>query len=67
MTGFPTLNALLFACLGLVVFTVALAVAGRAAGFDLRKQIVEERNVAAAIIAGAVVLAMAWIIAAAMH
>jgi hypothetical protein len=33
----------------------------------LGKEIVEERNVAAAILAGAVALGLCWIIAAAMH
>ena len=67
MTGSPILNAILFTCLGLVAFVVALAVAARAAGFDVRKAIVEERNVAAAIVAGAVTLGIAWIIASTMH
>ena len=67
MTGSPILNAILFTCLGLVAFVVALAVAARAAGFDVRKAIVEERNVAAAIVAGAVTLGIAWIVASTMH
>jgi uncharacterized membrane protein YjfL (UPF0719 family) len=33
----------------------------------LWKQVVEERNTAAAILAGAVALGLCWIIAAAMH
>jgi uncharacterized membrane protein YjfL (UPF0719 family) len=67
MTGSPILNAILFTCLGLVAFVVALAVAARAAGFDVRKAIVEERNVAAAIVAAAVTLGIAWIVASTMH
>jgi uncharacterized membrane protein YjfL (UPF0719 family) len=67
VTGSPILNAILFTCLGLVAFVVALAVAARAAGFDVRKAIVEERNVAAAIVAGAVTLGIAWIVASTMH
>ena len=67
MTGFPILNAILFSILGLLAFAVALAVAARAAGFDLRKAIVEERNLAAAIVAAAVTLGVAWIIASTMH
>jgi cytochrome bd-type quinol oxidase subunit 2 len=67
VTGFPILNAILFSILGLLAFAVALAVAARAAGFDLRKAIVEERNLAAAIVAAAVTLGVAWIIASTMH
>jgi uncharacterized membrane protein YjfL (UPF0719 family) len=67
MTSSPVLNAILFTCLGLLAFAVALAAAARAAGFDAKKTIVEERNVAAAIVAAAITLGVAWIIAATMH
>lgn len=60
-------NALIFAGLGLLIFLAALAVAVKLLPFDLRKEIVGERNVAAGILAAAVVLGMAWIVAAAMH
>ena len=62
MTDVPLLNALLFAALGIVVYTVALAVMVKLPPFDLWKQIVTERNVAAGIVAGAVALGLAWII-----
>jgi uncharacterized membrane protein YjfL (UPF0719 family) len=39
----------------------------KVAPFDLWKEIVEERNVAAAILAGAVALGICWIIATTMH
>ena len=67
MTDFPPLNALIFATLGVVAFFAAFAVASKLAPFDVWKQIVEERNTAAAIVAGAVALGLCWIIAAAMH
>ncbi len=67
MTGSPVVNAILFTCLGLAAFLVALAIAARMAGFDVRKEIAEERNAAAAIVAGAVILGVAWIVAATMH
>ncbi|HUP04247.1 MAG TPA: DUF350 domain-containing protein [Bryobacteraceae bacterium] len=67
MTGSPILNALLFTFLGLLAFAVAVSAAARASGFDARKTIVEERNVAAAIVAAAIALGVAWIVAAAMH
>ncbi len=67
MTGFPVLNALLFAGLGVLVFAVAFTILARLAPFDLWKEIVHEHNVAAAILAGAVALGLCWIVAAAMH
>ena len=67
MTGFPFLNALLFAGLGVVVFAIAFTILAKLAPFDLWKEIIHEHNVAAAILAGAVALGLAWIIAATMH
>jgi putative membrane protein len=67
MTDFPPLNALIFATLGVMAFLAALAVAIKLAPFDVWKQVVEERNTAVAIVAGAVALGLCWIIAAAMH
>jgi uncharacterized membrane protein YjfL (UPF0719 family) len=67
MTEFPVLNALVFAVLGVVVFVVAFAIVAKLAPLNLWKEIVQERNVAAAILAGAVALGLCWIIAAAMH
>jgi len=67
MTEFPIVNAVLFAVVGVALFAVAISIVSKIAPFDLRKQIVEERNVAAAILAGAVALGVAWIIAATMH
>ncbi|MGA3098184.1 MAG: DUF350 domain-containing protein [Bryobacteraceae bacterium] len=67
MTDIPLLNGFLFAALGIVVYVVALAVLVRLSPFDLWKQIVTERNLAAGIVAGAVALGLAWIVAATMH
>ena len=67
MTDFPPLNALIFAGLGIAVFFVACALAVKFAPFDVWKQVAEERNLAAAIVAGAAMLGIGWIIAAAMH
>jgi uncharacterized membrane protein YjfL (UPF0719 family) len=67
MSEFPVLNALAFTVLGVVVFVVAFAIVVKLAPFHVWKEIVEERNVAAAILAGAVALGLCWIIAAAMH
>jgi uncharacterized membrane protein YjfL (UPF0719 family) len=67
MTEFPVLNALVFTVLGILVFVVAFAIVVKLAPFHLWKEIVEERNIAAAILAGAVALGLCWIIASAMH
>ncbi len=67
MTDFPPLNALIFAALGVVAFFIAAAIAIKLAPFDVWKQVVEERNTAAGVVAGAVALGLCWIIAAAMH
>ena len=67
MTDIPLLNGLIFAALGVVIFVIAFSLVIKLAPIDLWKQIAEERNVAAAILAGAVALGICWIIAAAMH
>jgi putative membrane protein len=67
LTDTPLLNAFLFAALGVAVFAAALGVASKLLPFDLRREIVENRNVAAASVVGAVALALGWIIAATMH
>jgi uncharacterized membrane protein YjfL (UPF0719 family) len=48
-------------------FVVAFAIVIKLAPFHLWKEVVEQRNIAAAILAGAVALGLCWIIAATMH
>lgn len=67
MTDYPVVNALIFALLGIVVFAIAFSIVAKIMPFDLRKEIVHEHNVAAAILAGAIALGLGWIIAATMH
>jgi putative membrane protein len=67
MTDFPLLNGVIFAGLGILVFVLAFALVVRLAPLNLWKEIGQERNVAAAILAGAVALGLCWIIAATMH
>jgi hypothetical protein len=66
VTGSTIVNALIFAALGVGLFFAACRLAAMNAAFDVRKA-VTEGNVAVAIVAGAAILAMGWIIAAAMH
>jgi putative membrane protein len=67
MTEHPLINAVLFASLGIAVFAVAAAILVRLTPIRLWKELVEERNMAVAIFAGAVAIAICLIIAAAMH
>jgi len=67
MTDIPILNGIIFAALGVLIFVIAFSLVVRLAPLDLWKEIVQERNVAAAILAGAVALGICWIIAATMH
>jgi uncharacterized membrane protein YjfL (UPF0719 family) len=67
LTEYPLLNAVLFACLGIALFGAASAVLLKLTPWNLWREIVQERNVAAAVFAGAVALGICWIIAAAMH
>jgi ABC-type sulfate transport system permease component len=61
------MNALIFAALGVAVFFAACALAVKLAPFEVWKHVVEERNVPAAIVVGAAMLGIGWIIAATMH
>jgi len=67
MTEYPVINGLIFCGIGIVVFVIAFSLVVKLAPLDLWKQIVEERNTAAAILAGAVALGICWIIAATLH
>lgn len=58
---------LIFTLFGLVVFSVAFLIMGKAAPFSIRKEIEEDQNTALAIVMGAVILGIALIIAAAIH
>jgi putative membrane protein len=60
-------NAMLFAALGLVIFIVAFAVVDRLTPYHLWNEIVHEKNVALAILVGAMSIGMCIIIAAAVH
>jgi putative membrane protein len=61
------IDGALHAALGLVVFATALWALERSLGFNVRKQVVDEKNVAAAILAGLIALGTAVIVAASVH
>jgi uncharacterized membrane protein YjfL (UPF0719 family) len=60
-------NALVFALLGIVIFVLAFALLDKLTPYALWKEIVEEKNVALAILVGAMSIGMCIIIAAAVH
>jgi len=61
------LNALLFSFVGLVVLGVSFVIFDKLTPGNLWKEIVEEHNIALAITAGAFTIAIAQIIASAIH
>ncbi|MGA2737480.1 MAG: DUF350 domain-containing protein [Bryobacteraceae bacterium] len=67
LTEHPLLNAVIFASLGILVFAAAAAILLKATPLKLWRELVEERNVAVAIFAGAAAISIGLIVAAAMH
>ena len=67
LTEHPLLNAVIFASLGIAVFALAAAILLKATPLQLWRELVQERNVAVAIFAGAAAIGICMIIAAAMH
>jgi len=67
MSEYPLLNAILFACLGILIFAAAFLIVDRCTPYSLWDEIVKEKNVALAILLGAMSIGMCIIIAAAVH
>lgn len=61
------LNSLIYALLGVVIFITSFIIVDKLTPYDLWKQLVEEKNVALAIVVGAAALGICVIIAAAIH
>ena len=61
------LNAVVYAVLGIAIFLCAFIVVDRLTPYHLWKEIVQDKNVALAILVGAMSLGMCIIIAAAVH
>jgi len=59
--------ALVFALIGIVVFVGAFVVIDKITPYDLWKEIVEEKNLALAVLVGAMSIGLCIIIAAAVH
>lgn len=61
------INALVFALIGIVIFSVAFFVMDKMTPYHLWKEIVQEHNQALAILVGALSIGICIIIAAAVH
>lgn len=60
-------NAVVYAAIGIVIFAVSFLILDKATPYNLWKEIVQEHNVALAILLGAMSLGICVIIAAAVH
>ena len=61
------INAIIFAGLGILIFCAAFFIIDKATPYHLWKEIVEDKNIALAILVGAMSIGMCIIIAAAVH
>lgn len=61
------LNALIYAIMGILIFILSFAIVDKLTPYHLWKEIVEDKNIALAILVGAISLGMCIIIAAAVH
>jgi uncharacterized membrane protein YjfL (UPF0719 family) len=61
------LNAVIYAVLGIVIFIVSFAVLDWMTPYHLWKEIVEDKNLALAVLVGAMSIGMCIIIASAVH
>ena len=61
------LNALIYALLGIAIFLFAFLIVDRMTPYHLWNEIVQDKNIALAILIGAISLGMCLIIAAAVH
>ncbi|MCC7496908.1 MAG: DUF350 domain-containing protein [Bryobacterales bacterium] len=70
MSGFQPafmLNAIVYAVLGIIILVLAFVIVDKMTPFDLWKEIVEEKNLALAVLVGSMSLGIAVIIASAVH
>lgn len=61
------INAVVFAFLGIIVFTIAFIVMDKLTPYHLWKEIVQDHNMALAILVGAMSIGLCIIIASAIH
>jgi putative membrane protein len=61
------LNAIVYATLGIAIFVIAFFIIDKMTPYHLWKEIVEDKNIALAILIGSMSVGMCMIIAAAVH
>jgi putative membrane protein len=61
------LNAIVYSALGIIIFVIAFAIIDKLTPFHLWTEVVKEKNVAVAVLLGAMSIGMCIIIAAAVH
>ena len=62
----PIIGSIVYTVLGMILFVIALLIMQKVAPFSIRKEIEEDQNTALAILMGAIFLALAIIIHAAI-
>ena len=60
-------GSILFALIGVLVFWVCFVIVDKLTPYDLWKEIIEEKNIALAIVVGAMCIAIGLIVSAAVH
>jgi uncharacterized membrane protein YjfL (UPF0719 family) len=60
-------GSVLFALIGVAIFWICFVIVDKITPYDLWAQIVEEKNVALAIVVGAMCIAIGMIVSAAIH
>jgi uncharacterized membrane protein YjfL (UPF0719 family) len=61
------IGSILFALIGVLVFWIAFVVVDKLTPYDLWREIIEKKNLALAIVVGAMCIAIGMIISAAIH
>lgn len=67
MDAHALLNAVVYAALGIIIFAIAFVLIDKLTPYHLWKEIVDDKNVALAILVGALSIGICIIIAAAVH
>jgi len=65
--GGLVLQTLVFALMGILIFGIAFWIIVKATPFSVRKKIEEDQNVAMAVLIGAIIIAIAIVLAAAIQ
>ena len=60
-------GSILFALIGVAIFWISFVIVDKFTPYDLWEEIVEKKNVALAIVVGAMAIAIGQIVAAAIH